>query len=64
MYVVSGDAGGTVYKVSLSAGGKDGQVSEFSYLQSRMLNYARVMKCNSDKQLVKGGQSRDHDREA
>ncbi len=62
MYVFSSD--GTVYKVSLRAGGKEGQVSCVSPLPCGSLMEARVVKYDSAKLLVTGGESMDHNWEA
>ncbi len=62
VYVVSSDDG-PVYKLHLSVGGKECQVSEVSPLPCGRLTAARVVRYE-DKLLLTDGSSRCHDREA
>ncbi len=58
MYVVSGDDDGAVYKLRLSVGGKECQVSEVSFLPCGRLKKASVERYE-DKLLLTSGSSED-----
>ncbi len=53
-----------MYKVRLSARGKEGKVSDVSPMPCGRLRFAKVVTYDSSKLLVTGGESQDHYREA